>query len=269
MDWNLEVSCELCGWQVRDQGLGWKRRYVTHEERLGTEVPEKKDPKAKMGLWAVSQQLRAKAAQTTGGGNQTDNGTLAAPESPAGAEAVSERAQRDDMLEKCRLIKDEQPKTPEHISRTRKREIAALAAAGNVSACFELALCYTYGMGGLERNPREALQWYEQAADLGHVDAMYRAGVCFLDGFGAPANNRTALRFFSNAGAAGHVHANINLGLMFLKGGAGGANTTRPCSLYCVSVAVQSFGCSVSGAGYGAGLMFPEGDAGGARPCFL
>ena len=53
--------------QVRDEGLGWKRRYVEHEERLGTEAPEKKEKhRAKMGIWEVSQQLRAKAAQQTG-----------------------------------------------------------------------------------------------------------------------------------------------------------------------------------------------------------
>ena len=182
-----------CAWQVREEGFGWKRRFSEHEQRLGTEAPEKKEkPRGKMNIWEVGQQLRAKAAQQTGGGNQTDIGHLAAPGSKAGEGGVSGGALRDDNMGNFTIM-DEQPKAPEHISRTRKREIAALAAAGNVSACFELAMCHTYGMGGVERNPREALQWYQQAADLGHVDAMFRVGVCYLDGFGAPADNRSGL----------------------------------------------------------------------------
>lgn len=52
-------------------------------------------------------------------------------------------------------------------------------------AIFELGNCFRFGWG-CEKDPQQALIYYETAAKLGDPDAMYETGWCYLNNFGVP-----------------------------------------------------------------------------------
>ena len=65
--------------------------------------------------------------------------------------------------------------------------------------------------------------WYEKAADQGHADAQYRAGVRYYDGqfFGTKIvgkNYLKAAQYFVKAADQGHAKAQYILGEMYYKG---------------------------------------------------
>ena len=75
-----------------------------------------------------------------------------------------------------------------------------------------------YGLEGETRNYAAALDAYRQAAESGHVDAMYSIGVMYARGQGVNRNLNTAVRWFRIAAEHEHVAAQYHLGLAYAGG---------------------------------------------------
>lgn len=60
-------------------------------------------------------------------------------------------------------------------------------------ATFNLGVCYELGIG-VEKNMKNAMECYRQAASLGHMTAMYNLGVFYVHGRGGLKKNHDAAR---------------------------------------------------------------------------
>ena len=76
------------------------------------------------------------------------------------------------------------------------------AEQGHVEAMAELALCYELGCG-LEQNDEMALDWYTKAANLGHITSKYSVGEAFEEARGVPQSDEEACLWYYRAALAG------------------------------------------------------------------
>ena len=87
------------------------------------------------------------------------------------------------------------------------------AEAGDRHAQYQLAALYRRGVHRLARDDTKAVALYVQAARQGHLDAHYRLGLAYTDGWGVDKDARTAARWFHRAARTGHLEAQYQMGL--------------------------------------------------------
>ncbi len=80
-----------------------------------------------------------------------------------------------------------------------------LAQAGNPEAQYLLGHLLDLGLGG-DPEPRQALQWWLEAASRNHPMATYRAGLAYLQGRGVDPDSQQAFQWLERAALYG-VHA--------------------------------------------------------------
>jgi TPR repeat protein len=67
-------------------------------------------------------------------------------------------------------------------------------------------------------NASEIVKWYEQAVDLGEVNAMHNLGLCYLNGEGVAKDSAKAYELFFKAADGGHPEAAFKIGWSYLNG---------------------------------------------------
>lgn len=100
------------------------------------------------------------------------------------------------------------------------------AEAGNAESQFRLGWIYMRGEGytgvsfirDVPKNPAKAGQWYQKAADQGHVDAQYNLGMLYKLGLGVQEDPKQAFAWLQKAAAQGNDIAQYHLGLMYAEG---------------------------------------------------
>jgi TPR repeat protein len=88
------------------------------------------------------------------------------------------------------------------------------ADLGNVSAMYNLAGKYQDA-----GNDARAVEWYRKAAQVGHADAMNRLAFRYEQGKGADRNPEEAMKWYHQAAEAGNKHAMHNLALVCAEKG--------------------------------------------------
>ena len=96
-------------------------------------------------------------------------------------------------------------------------ELKALAEAGDAEAQNRYGLCFEYGYG-TKVILKNAVYWYEQAANQGYSYGQYNLAECYYDGRGVKQNTRVAVKWFRKAAEGGHATAQYELGLFYLDG---------------------------------------------------
>lgn len=92
------------------------------------------------------------------------------------------------------------------------------AQAGKTAAQYAIGGMYESGWG-VEQDLSQALDWYRQAAEKGHVDAQYRIGYSYYRGLGgAEQDYSLAHRWFLKAAEGGSQSAQRYLGEMYSRG---------------------------------------------------
>jgi len=72
-----------------------------------------------------------------------------------------------------------------------------------------------------ERDPQAALKHYETAADAGHIEAAYIAGVMYAENFKILPNSKRSASLLKQAALGGHPAAMADYGLLVYQGAAG------------------------------------------------
>ncbi len=62
-----------------------------------------------------------------------------------------------------------------------KAELTRKARGGDIQSQYELGLRYEQGTGGVRKNNKEALKWYEMAGKKNHADALFKLGNYYLN----------------------------------------------------------------------------------------
>ncbi|MCB5248471.1 MAG: tetratricopeptide repeat protein, partial [Candidatus Cloacimonadales bacterium] len=76
------------------------------------------------------------------------------------------------------------------------------AENGDMEAQYILGLSYYRGEG-VEKNSKQAVYWYEKAANLGDADAQYNLGSCYANGEGVVKNYKQAVYWYEKAANQG------------------------------------------------------------------
>lgn len=98
------------------------------------------------------------------------------------------------------------------------QEVRARAEANDPQAQTTLGTLYQLGQGGLKADYKEALKWFQRAAQQGEPGAMYRLGYMYYSGQGVPQNVPEAVRWFKKSACEGFAVAQYTLGRMFSTG---------------------------------------------------
>ena len=69
-----------------------------------------------------------------------------------------------------------------------------------------------------EKDPKQALEYYEQAADAGHIEAAYIAGVMYAENFEIRPNAAKSASLLQQAAEGGHAAAQADYGLLVYQG---------------------------------------------------
>src|ERR1043165_289730 len=105
--------------------------------------------------------------------------------------------------------------------RSRYRRLLAYKDAmdrGYVSALNNLAVMYELGDGGVQRDPKMALDLLKRGAEQGHPLAMYNLGVRYRYGRGVKRNWGQAYELLAKSAETGFVSAMVELGDALTKG---------------------------------------------------
>ena len=92
-----------------------------------------------------------------------------------------------------------------------------LAHKDDLAAMRNVALMLRRGQG-VEKDPDEAIDWYERAAEAGLVTAQADLGVMLLDGEAGKPDPKAAMQWLTRAARAGHPTAQFRLGELYEKG---------------------------------------------------
>jgi TPR repeat protein len=93
----------------------------------------------------------------------------------------------------------------------------AKAKDGDVIAQMEVADAYAKGLG-VEKNPKEAVDWYRKAAEKGNADAQLALGNLLIGGKGVPKDSVEAAKWFLSAAEQGKPAAQLQVARMHLTG---------------------------------------------------
>lgn len=96
--------------------------------------------------------------------------------------------------------------------------LPALAAfQGDAWAQGRLGWCYRNGQG-VVKDDKEAVKWYQKAAEQGNAVARYNLGLCYYNGRGVVKNEQEAVKLFQKAADQRYVLAISNLGWCYQSG---------------------------------------------------
>lgn len=98
-----------------------------------------------------------------------------------------------------------------------KKAKNGILSGGDMEAQFSLGLIYSDGRG-MPRNYKQAVIWYKNAAQQGHLNAAYNLGILFeKGGHGIEANVKESIKWYSMAAEKGDRDAQTRLGLIYLE----------------------------------------------------
>ena len=84
--------------------------------------------------------------------------------------------------------------------------LKAKAQAGDPKAQNQLGVRYLIG-DGVEKDPKQAVEWYRKAAHSGYADALFNLGTAYYNGDGVGVDDSAALAYFAAASERGSAPA--------------------------------------------------------------
>jgi TPR repeat protein len=92
---------------------------------------------------------------------------------------------------------------------------AAFEIGHDTHSAYRLAQMFEYGHYGIELDVVKAFQWFQKAANGGHVDAMAELGLCYELGCGTEQSDDLAMDWYMRAANQGHVTAKFSVAEAF------------------------------------------------------
>lgn len=99
-----------------------------------------------------------------------------------------------------------------------KNEVRAREYLARAAESFDPEASKKLGDTHLSSDPNKALSFYEIAADAGHIDAAYIAGVMYAENFDIRPNPQRSAQLLKKAATGGHAAAQADYGLLVYQG---------------------------------------------------
>ena len=96
-------------------------------------------------------------------------------------------------------------------------ELKIYAEQGDVTAQFNLGLCY-YNGWGISQDYEQAVSWWRKAAEQGLAEAQFNLGLCYYNGMGVSQDYGQAVKWWRMAAGQGNAEAQFNLGHCYNNG---------------------------------------------------
>ena len=93
--------------------------------------------------------------------------------------------------------------------------LKSAAEGGHVQAQNRLAICYGKGQLGLSKDEKQAIVWYEKAAEQNYPSAQYNLGIKYFKGCGVEKDNTKSVYWYLRAAEKGSADAQFNLGVCY------------------------------------------------------
>ena len=119
------------------------------------------------------------------------------------------------------------------------KEFRESADAGHTESQFNVAAMFEQGVG-IEKNEKQALEWYKKSAAGGNVVAQFNAGVFYENGRGTPVDFAQANAWYRKASMKGDAMAIGNLGMLYLRGDGVAVNKVAGVALLLVSATLDN-----------------------------
>ncbi|EJK77726.1 hypothetical protein THAOC_00424 [Thalassiosira oceanica] len=91
-------------------------------------------------------------------------------------------------------------------------KIQARVSKNDPAAIHLLGQKYFWGMKGLQKDMRRAVNLWEEAAELSSIEALFSLGDAYNEGNGVQQDKAKAVEFYAKAAMQGHVDSRHNLG---------------------------------------------------------
>ncbi len=95
-------------------------------------------------------------------------------------------------------------------------ELKTKAAQGDITAQLDLGYMYLYGLNGLDIDYKQALDYYQTAAEKNSAAAYNNLGSLYFNGIGVDVDYAKAITYFDKAAALGSDDAAVNLAIIYL-----------------------------------------------------
>lgn len=95
-------------------------------------------------------------------------------------------------------------------------ELKTKASQGDVVAQLDLGYMYLYGLNGLNIDYKQALEYYQTAAEQNSAVAYNNLGSLYFNGIGVDINYTKAIAYFDKASKLGSDDAAVNLAIIYL-----------------------------------------------------
>jgi len=92
-----------------------------------------------------------------------------------------------------------------------------MAEHGNSEAMFRVAVMYSQGKGG-PVDDIQAVKWFRLLADRGDREGQFAMGLSYSQGTGVAQDYSEAMRWYQKAARQGSPGARVNLGVLYLNG---------------------------------------------------
>eukprot|EP01029_Cantina_marsupialis_P028225 TRINITY_DN775886_c0_g1_i1.p1 TRINITY_DN775886_c0_g1~~TRINITY_DN775886_c0_g1_i1.p1 ORF type:complete len:320 (-),score=73.20 TRINITY_DN775886_c0_g1_i1:86-1045(-) len=120
------------------------------------------------------------------------------------------------------------------------------AYAGKKDAQYLFGLMLFYGHRTI-KDQTLGIQFFQKAAEQGHKEALFAAGMVFSTGNGLPEpNNKLAMSYFKRGSAHGHVDSMVMEGRMLLEGIGGNSDQEAAAELFQRAFAVNNIEAAYS-----------------------
>ena len=110
------------------------------------------------------------------------------------------------------------PISQEEILANKQKELEkaiSKAKAGDAEAQYQMGLKYYNGRVNVDVDYKKAFEWYQKAAEQGHVKAQNNLGLMYQTGQGTSKDIQKAIYWYEKAVEQGNVKAHVNLGHVF------------------------------------------------------
>jgi localization factor PodJL len=114
-------------------------------------------------------------------------------------------------------------------------DVRRLADQGYAAAQFYLSKLYEDGKGGLKKDPAQARQWVQKAAEGGDRAAMHNLALDDFEGVGGPRDAAAAAEWFRRAAELGLLDSQFNLAGLYEHGDGVAPNAAEAYKWYLIA----------------------------------
>lgn len=96
--------------------------------------------------------------------------------------------------------------------------LKSAAEQGDIRAQSQMGDAYLFGEYDLNVDYKQALNWYQKAADQNDAKSQYNLAIMYLNGYGAKKDVSKSVEYYRKSALQGDADSQLQLGIRYLNG---------------------------------------------------